>query len=587
MPDARCGEVTVAALGRVRIESERERETVIGRVAMNLAHLRPRRGTRCIAVLATVLGSLVLLPGTAVASTGVFVDEIGTLLVFGGSQSTVITVSGSAETGYVIQDTDTVIASDGCTATGTVATCTGDITGIWVDGGAGNDKVNLRNLGPLPDGGSITAYGGTGDDVIDGSDFNDGLHGDEWDAPAGGGSDRLNGHGGDDLIQGDDGSDGDDVLVGGPGRDDLRGLGGDDELVALDGQQDGNVDCGPGQDAAAVDPTDQGVTGCEVSAGSGPLPGGPCPAGQIGASPVCVNNPTPGSGQFSTSCTDGNAKVVDGFTGSVYVSLRVQKNPTNAQETWACYRAWSTTGSVDVGGRVDFDQGGISAPLPVVEPDSSGCSVTPVNLAVGPDETPVLVGVNSTSSQARACLRVGSFQQRVTVTVPSVGGAVPQVNQDDATVPDPIERQGNPAHPSSTCQSTPGHTRLANLEAGGTWISVYSAPGGPGETRLCVRAQGPVSHGGMLTLKSSLGIAPVVQGPVADTAPSSCTSNVLANNSDPARFSIRVSASNPASLCLSVGSSGQFGPPGQRFTLGTSGSPSAPAVWTPDPGTPG
>jgi hypothetical protein len=317
-----------------------------------------------------------------------------------------------------------------------------------------------------------------------------------------------------------------------------------------------------------------------------PPPDG-CPPGQVGKPPVCVNDPDFGDDEVSNTCTDSDAAVVDGFAGSTYVRLRVQEHPTNAQKTWVCYRAWNATGSVKVGGRVTLDRSGGNPGLPVLEPDSSGCSVTPVDLEVGPDETPILVGVNNTSSEARACFRVGTFQQSVTVPAPDGTSGLPQVEQDPPIVPDPQERQGNPAHASSTCQSTPGNTRLANLESGSTWIAAYSAPGGPGETRLCVRGQGPVSAGGMLTVRSSTGVAPVVEGPVADTAPSSCATNVLANGSDPARFSIRVTASNPASLCLLVGSSGPFGAPGQRFTLGTSGSPAAPVVWTPDPGTPG
>jgi glycine rich protein len=336
--------------------------------------------------------------------------------------------------------------------------------------------------------------------------------------------------------------------------------------------------------AAFADPGHGSVTIVSLSASDG----GECSPGQVGKPPACVDEPGgPGiEDQYSQTCRDSNAKNVDGFSGSTYVLLRVQQNPDNAQETWACYRAWNATGSIDVGGRVDFDPSGAPG-LPVLEPDSSGCSVTPVDLTVGPDETPLLVGVNSAPSEARACLRVGTFEQSVKVPVPGGVGGVPVVNQDAPDVPDPEERQGPAGYPSSTCQNTPGHTRLANLESGSTWIAAYSAPGGPGETRLCVRGQGPVSAGGMLTLKSTTGVSPVVQGPVADTAPSSCTTNVLANGSDPARFSIRVTAANPASLCLSAGSSGPFAAPGQRFTLGTSGSPVVPVVWTPDPGTPG
>jgi Ca2+-binding RTX toxin-like protein len=54
--------------------------------------------------------------------------------------------------------------------------------------------------------------------------------------------------GGDDRI----GGGGHDVIYGGPGNDVLDGS---DELLARDGEAD-VVDCGPGRDIAAADPTD-------------------------------------------------------------------------------------------------------------------------------------------------------------------------------------------------------------------------------------------------------------------------------------------------------------------------------------------
>ncbi len=72
------------------------------------------------------------------------------------------------------------------------------------------------------------------------------------------GGDRIVGGAGADRIYG---RGGDDCLTGGPGRDSLRGGSGDDSVQARDGVAE-LVDCGAGDDLAAVDPKDT-VRGCE------------------------------------------------------------------------------------------------------------------------------------------------------------------------------------------------------------------------------------------------------------------------------------------------------------------------------------
>ena len=90
-----------------------------------------------------------------------------------------------------------------------------------------------------------TAMGGSGDDVLLGTEERNRLEG-------GAGDDRIVGRGGwDNLVGGDgrdvlDGRDGSDNLYGGPGSDTLRGGAGDDDLTG--GGDDDAMDGGPGSD---------------------------------------------------------------------------------------------------------------------------------------------------------------------------------------------------------------------------------------------------------------------------------------------------------------------------------------------------
>lgn len=85
-----------------------------------------------------------------------------------------------------------------------------------------------------------SASGGSGNDVIRGTDGINGLAG-------GAGNDELDGRGHDDLLVGEEGND---TLIGGPGRDDLEAQEGDD-VLRLDNPTspyDKIVSCGEGKD---------------------------------------------------------------------------------------------------------------------------------------------------------------------------------------------------------------------------------------------------------------------------------------------------------------------------------------------------
>lgn len=142
-----------------------------------------------------------------------------------------------------------------------------------IDGGSGNDTVDYSsrtasvnvsldrnaNDGETAEGDNVVSVerviGGSGDDLLTGSDSPDELDG-------GPGNDVIVGLGGNDIVNGGPGDDalggygGVDVLIGGPGRDGIN---------ALDpSPQDDKVDCGDGSDRVFADGSD-GVNGdCEA-----------------------------------------------------------------------------------------------------------------------------------------------------------------------------------------------------------------------------------------------------------------------------------------------------------------------------------
>ena len=109
-------------------------------------------------------------------------------------------------------------------------------TTLVVDLGAGNDRLETSKDAT----GDITAYGGSGDDHIEGGRGNDILFG-------GDGNDKLEGRDGNDILIGGEGNDGlnggagADVLVGGGGHDRVIGGPGPDILIGGKTLYDGDI----------------------------------------------------------------------------------------------------------------------------------------------------------------------------------------------------------------------------------------------------------------------------------------------------------------------------------------------------------
>lgn len=129
-----------------------------------------------------------------------------------------------------------------------------------LDGRGGDDELREGAYVGEPAGGSDTAIGGSGNDLLELGEGDDTGFG-------GPGNDEIHGGPGDDAL---DGGPGDDSLLGEAGSDRLKGGKGDDLLLASRAPQGvkekhpGPVDtasdlveCGPGQDFASVNPWDR------------------------------------------------------------------------------------------------------------------------------------------------------------------------------------------------------------------------------------------------------------------------------------------------------------------------------------------
>lgn len=116
--------------------------------------------------------------------------------------------------------------------------------GNTYDGGPGQDTVSYaRSDAPLR-----VELGGTGGPAGCGNP--DRVLGD---------NESLEGSDGPDVLIGDNG---DNSLLGHLGADTLIGKGGDDFIEALDGARDKQIDCGPGDDDAIIDPKDPQPISC-------------------------------------------------------------------------------------------------------------------------------------------------------------------------------------------------------------------------------------------------------------------------------------------------------------------------------------
>ncbi|MDA7425785.1 calcium-binding protein [Thalassococcus lentus] len=131
-----------------------------------------------------------------------------------------------------------------------------DSTGRIEEGGSGDDLLNGTDQTDLlggADGDDTLSGGGDDDELVGGAGADnlsgdagaDTLHGEgDWDTISGGsGDDALFGHSGSDLMQGGDGND---SLQGGLGDDALHGDAGDDALLGREGAD--TLDGGLGQD---------------------------------------------------------------------------------------------------------------------------------------------------------------------------------------------------------------------------------------------------------------------------------------------------------------------------------------------------
>jgi Ca2+-binding RTX toxin-like protein len=129
----------------------------------------------------------------------------------------------------------------------------GEVESIEFRGGTGNDRLSVNSKVTVP----VLAYGGSGNDKLDGGSGDDRLFGEN-------GNDSLTGSEGNDFLIGNDGDDklwgnaGDDQLSPGVGADVVEGGSGNDRITASnDGVRD-RIDGGAGNDRVlGSDPQDR------------------------------------------------------------------------------------------------------------------------------------------------------------------------------------------------------------------------------------------------------------------------------------------------------------------------------------------
>ena len=189
---------------------------------------------RRIATMAVMTGALLMAPATASAAETAFVNPAGVLTYWSatGQVDTVTVADGTgAQAGrHVLTEPTTPMGAPGvgCSSIGGAAVaCTG-ATSVFLNAMDLDDTLRLdaRLPGVL--------WSGDGDDTATGGPLADWIYGE-------GGADVLDGRAGFDRILGGDG---------------------DDRIEARDGEAD-YVDCGEGDDRAALDPADTAVN-CEA-----------------------------------------------------------------------------------------------------------------------------------------------------------------------------------------------------------------------------------------------------------------------------------------------------------------------------------
>jgi Ca2+-binding RTX toxin-like protein len=215
---------------------------------------------------AIMLGAAVSVAQPAPAS--VYVADGAVLRhIASDGQTNVVTISDSGSK-VIVRDTAGLAAGEGCKQTNAVTvSCQRPTNTIVLDLKDGNDILNTTSTVP------VNAYGGDGNDVLNGGPANDGLFGDGGDDVVNGndGNDAMSGGSGNDIINGGPGDDnviyepeGNDTISGGPGNDiisdsggtdNIAGGPGDDTIYATDGAAD-VIDCGPGNDKYLIDTND-------------------------------------------------------------------------------------------------------------------------------------------------------------------------------------------------------------------------------------------------------------------------------------------------------------------------------------------
>jgi hypothetical protein len=279
--------------------------------------------------------------------------------------------------------------------------------------------------------------------------------------------------------------------------------------------------------------------------------------------------------------------LVDGYDAGTYVSVKYAQA---GSQTRVCLQV-ANGSTVNKDAVVTIDSGSASAELPRVDPanNSDVCSTTTPNAA--PGQHPVLdvtlagtqrimLDTYSGSGEAWVCVQVGSQKVRVIVPVPSLNSP-PSVNvAQDAPPPAPPPLTPWPTGPSATCSAGNG-PMLVDSTYGplALWLAHYEPNGSTAD--LCVRTQGPMSLGGVLSVNTnpSDGVHPVLQQGSDWNACNGGQS--LIDMDSPRRLHVKLGpVGNPATVCIDDGSV-------RTYTVGTTGSGAPTYVsWTPDPGTP-
>jgi hypothetical protein len=291
-----------------------------------------------------------------------------------------------------------------------------------------------------------------------------------------------------------------------------------------------------------------------------------------------------GTGYASDDCATG-AALADGFAGDTYVRLRTKQ--ADAQTTWVCVRADGP--AIETGGKVVITSPVASiGGLPTTDTSADVCAVAnnappAVDGHVGdPSDpstyVPYFVDTHSGTTATWICVEVGSFRERVIVPT-GAGATLPTVTFVPDVVGPHVPSPTAPATPSGTCQ-TGGGTRITDLTSLWTRAYAYTWQPTPTVAKFCVRVDGAVTAGGVLTVDGSAapGSLPTV-AVASDLTGCDLSVGGIAN---PVKVEVRRSSTTlPASVCVTVGATTV------RLTANTgSGQLPASITWTPDPGTP-